>query len=167
MRGEGQKSFGDAIGYSVDRIVAIENYRTPVKLEAAIRLSRKLGVNLGWLAEQRGPVILFVPFDYVSLVTDYDLLAPLDELYEKSGIKAAVAAVISERSPELTGGDLAAAKNALVEMSRSWATEVPPELLWTFGEEMKWHAKKWIRAWTGNHSESLLKIEEPGPSLPQ
>jgi transcriptional regulator with XRE-family HTH domain len=153
--GLSQKDLSAQLGLPFDRIVAVENYRTSLKLDFALRLVEKYEVNLSWLAAHKGPVFLKVDLDYRAIAMATSFTDSLADCYESSGISKQIEIKLLERFPVSEGGLTEAARRAILELSRNWAErDVPPEHLWTFVEEMRWDAERLIRGWSGGDTSS-------------
>ena len=158
--GLGQKELAEGLGFPFDRVVAVENYRTCLKLDVALRLAEKYKVNLGWLAEHAGPVFLRVELDYRGIVMASSSSDSLIDCYAISGIKAKVDETLAAQFPKSNGGETEAARKAITELAHAWVTnDVEPVHLWTFLEEMRSHASRLISAWEGGTTAARSKTE--------
>jgi transcriptional regulator with XRE-family HTH domain len=155
-----QKELADGLGFPFDRVAAIENYRTCLKLDIMLRLVDKYGVNPGWLAEHTGPVFLKIELDFHMLVISHSFNQSLAECYVSTGMMTKVRDSLIAAFPESSGGETGAAKKAILAMAQGWIErDLRPDHLWTFLEEMKSHAGRLIRGWDGGENAAREKSE--------
>ena len=158
--GQSQQSLADGLRLPLDRVVAVENYRTCLKLDMAVRLIGTYGVNPGWLAEYAGPVFLKVELDLHSMVLSQSFNDSLAECYEPSGMKAKVASALATTYPPCEGGESAAATRSLIQLANDWTErKIPSDHLWTFVAEMEAHAKLLLKGWNGGELSQKREVD--------